>query len=284
MQAFSIPATDGYNLAATLFEASSTPKGIVCINSAGGVGQKFYHKYALFLAEKGFTSLTWDVRGIAGSRPKKLRGFEASFEDWAEKDFKGILNWLHEQYHEKIHILGHSIGGAYAGMIQDHEVIASLMTIATQGAYYKDWDKSIQKKLYFQWHILMPLITAIWGYFPGKKLGLLEDIPAGVIRDWHDRRKYPSLIDQHKAKGKQWGYHLLRMPMQIIGIADDPIGTPQGIQRFASLFANPSMQIKTISPKDIGVEAIGHFDFFRSKFRESLWQMTLDWLEGIKKQ
>ncbi|MCU0436325.1 MAG: alpha/beta fold hydrolase [Raineya sp.] len=284
MQILSIPATDGYLLASTLFEAKEAEKGIVCINSAGGVSQKFYHKYATYLTENGFTALTWDVRGIAASRPKKLRGFQADFEDWAEKDFKGILKWLTDKYQQKIHIIGHSIGGAYAGMIQEHENIASLMTVATQGAYYKDWDSSIRRKLYFQWHVLMPIITKIWGYFPGKKLGLLEDIPAGVIKDWHDRKKYPNLIDQHKAKGKQWGYHLLKLPMKVIGITDDPIGTPQGIERFTKLFENPQMQVQMISPEQVQTDKIGHFDFFRSRFKETLWSMTLEWLNSIKKQ
>lgn len=33
-----------------------------------------------------------------------------------------------------------------------------------------------------KWHAIMPLLTRVRGYFPGKRLGWLEDAPAGVVR------------------------------------------------------------------------------------------------------
>lgn len=273
-----IPAFgDAYPIAARWFEAKGVAKGAVCINSAGGVHQNFYQKYAVFLSKNHFHALTWDARGIGLSRPKSLRGFQASFEDWADKDFRGVLKYLGQKTKD-IHIVGHSIGGVYAGMSEPQEPIRSILAVASQGAYYKDWDSSIRKKLYLQWHVLMPLLTKIFGYFPGKKLGMLEDIPAGVVQDWHNRRKYPDLREQHSAKGKTWAYHLLKVPMWVIGIADDPIGTPQSMQRFLALFDNPHLQYSTIQPSDVGAKRIGHFDFFRPQFEDTLWQKTLYWL------
>lgn len=275
---FQIPAYyDAYPITAKWFEAVGVAKGLVCINSAGGVHQNFYHQYATFLSKNHFHALTWDTRGIGYSRPKRLRGFQATFEDWAEKDFRGVIEFL-QQKNTPIHVVGHSIGGVYAAMLEQQLPIRSMIAVASQGAYYKDWHHSIRTKLYFQWHVLMPLLTKIFGYFPGKKLRLLEDIPAGIIKDWHDRRKYPDLREQHKAKGKTWGYHLLKIPLWVIGIADDPIGTPQGMQRFLELFDNPHLQYTNITPTEVGAKQIGHFDFFRSRFEDTLWQKTLHWL------
>lgn len=283
MKNITIPATDAYPLAASLFEPVSTPiPTVVCINSAGGVKRDFYKKFASFLTEAGFLCLTWDVRGIGGSRPVRMRGFEASFEDWAAKDYQGVLQWLRHQYPKRpIAVVGHSIGGAYPGMILDHEGIVGLLTVGTQGAYYKDWHPAIKRKLYFQWHIMMPLLTKLVGYFPGRRLGMLEDIPAGVVRDWHARRKYPTIQEHHAAEGKPSGYHLLKMKMRVIGIADDPIGTPQSIKRFLTMFDNPQLEYLHIAPKDIGADKIGHFDFFRSRFKDSLWQDCLQWLKSL---
>ena len=33
-----------------------------------------------------------------------------------------------------------------------------------------------------------PLATRLWGYFPGRRLGWLEDLPAGVAYEWAFRR------------------------------------------------------------------------------------------------
>ena len=38
--------------------------------------------------------------------------------------------------------------------------------------------------MFGKWHLLMPVLTLLYGYFPGKRLGWLEDTPAGVVRDW----------------------------------------------------------------------------------------------------
>ena len=35
-----------------------------------------------------------------------------------------------------------------------------------------------------RWHPVMPLITSVCGYFPGQRLGRLEDTPKDVVWDW----------------------------------------------------------------------------------------------------
>ena len=32
--------------------------------------------------------------------------------------------------------------------------------------------------MYRQWHLILPLLTPLFGYFPAKRLGLMEDLPA----------------------------------------------------------------------------------------------------------
>ena len=80
------PATDGYSLAATLFMPHRARRGTVLINSATGTPRKIYRPFATYLASRGFIALTYDYRGVGGSRPKSLLGFKASMADWAAKD------------------------------------------------------------------------------------------------------------------------------------------------------------------------------------------------------
>ncbi|NJK83924.1 MAG: hypothetical protein HC912_09070 [Saprospiraceae bacterium] len=60
-----------------------------------------------------------------------------------------------------------------------------------------------------------------------------------------------------------------------------PIGTPKSIRRFLTMFDNPQLEYLHIEPKDIGTDKIGHFDFFRSRFKDSLWQDCLMWLKSL---
>jgi len=85
-----VPAMDGYPLAATLFLPRGAKRQAVLINSATAVPRKLYRGFAGYLAGRGCAVLTYDYRGIGGSRqkamtgynrPESLVGFNASMSD-----------------------------------------------------------------------------------------------------------------------------------------------------------------------------------------------------------
>src|SRR5690349_25166291 len=85
-----VPATDGYPLAGTLYLPRGTKRHAVLINSAAAVPRKLYRGFAGYLARRGCAVLTYDYRGIGDSRPrtwnghgkpKSLVGFRASMSD-----------------------------------------------------------------------------------------------------------------------------------------------------------------------------------------------------------
>src|SRR5215468_8742646 len=89
------PGTDGYALAGSLFLPRGDKRHAVLINSATAVPRKVYRGFASYLAHRGCAVLTYDYRGIGGSRqqalvgydqPKSLVGFKASMSDWAAHD------------------------------------------------------------------------------------------------------------------------------------------------------------------------------------------------------
>nr|WP_299338877.1 alpha/beta fold hydrolase [Allomuricauda sp.] len=275
-----IQCADGFILKARLFSPEKNEKGkILIINSATAVGQGLYLNYAQFMAENGFHVLTYDYRGIAESRPKNLRGFYASFTDWGEKDVSSVLEYVTKNFPGfSILVLGHSIGGTLIGMTPNARLIDKAMNIGAQTAYYKDWGKG-RLKLYFLWHFLFPIATNMVGYFPGKKLGLLEDVPKGVVQQWHARRKDPSMVKQLELNGKTVYFDKFIGRLLTLAISDDPIGTEPALRRIHNLFENAETSWETVRPIDIGVSEIGHFGFFRRRFKATLWKKTLVWFD-----
>lgn len=271
---------DGFVLRARLFSPEKNEKGkVLIINSATAVGQGLYENYVLFMAENGFHVLTYDYRGIAESRPKNLRGFYTSFTDWGEKDVNAVLEYVTTSFPSfSIFVLGHSIGGSLIGMTSKAYLIDKAITIGAQTAYYKDWGKG-RLKLYFLWHFLFPTITNMIGYFPGKKLGLLEDVPKGVVQQWHARRRDPSMIKQLESNGIEVYFDQFNGRLLTLAISDDPIGTEPALKRIHDLFENAETNWETIRPADVGVIEIGHFGFFRRKFKATLWKKTLVWFK-----
>ena len=65
-----IPAADGYPLAATLFLPLGAKRHAVLISSATATPRKIYRGFAGYLARRGCAVLTYDYRGIGGSRQR----------------------------------------------------------------------------------------------------------------------------------------------------------------------------------------------------------------------
>jgi predicted alpha/beta hydrolase len=274
---------DGFKIKGEIFTSNvNCKKGkIIIINSATGVCKNLYRNYAIYLAQNGFDTITYDYRGIADSRPQKLQGFEASFTTWGQMDFTAVTKYVKEKLpNHKILVMGHSIGGTIIGMSENCSSIDGIINIGAQTSYYKDWDKH-KYKLYFLWHVIFPLITNIYGYFPGKKLKLLEDIPKGVIKQWNSRKKNPSMVNQLEKNGHKVFYNLFRGKLLTLAIEDDVIGTKKAIKRVYNLFTSADREIEFIKPKDVGVSEIGHFGFFSRKFENTLWKKSIEWYEKI---
>lgn len=283
MKRVDIKCADDFILKGDVYLANSNCKEdkVVIINSATGVSRNLYKNYANHLAQNGFDVLTYDYRGIADSRPKKLRGFKASFTSWGQKDFSALLQYAQLNFpNNQILIMGHSIGGTIIGMSKSCNSISGIINIGAQTSYYKDWDKQ-KNRLYFLWHFLFPLITRIFGYFPGKKLNLLEDLPKGVIRQWHSRKDHPDMASQLEKEGHKLFYNKYEGRLLTLAIEDDTIGTKKAIQRVYDLFVAANKEIEHIRPKDIGAKNIGHFGFFSRKFEKTLWKKSIKWYKNI---
>ncbi len=283
MKAIDISCKDGFIIKGNLFPAKieCNEDKIVIINSATGVSRDLYKNYANHLAQNGFDSLIYDYRGIAESRPKNLRGFKATFITWGQNDFTSVLKYVKEKFPQhKVLVLGHSIGGTIIGMSEDCNSINGIINIGAQTSYYKDWGNQ-KYKLYFLWHIVFPLVTNIYGYFPGKKLKLLEDIPKDVIKQWNSRKKNPDMVNQLEKQGHKLFYNQYKGKLLTLAIEDDVIGTKKALKRVYTLFTSANKEIKYIKPQDVGVSKIGHFGFFSRKYETTLWKKSIEWYKKI---
>ncbi|MDP3370866.1 MAG: alpha/beta hydrolase, partial [Brevundimonas sp.] len=65
---FIAEASDGYPLSMRLISAEA-PTVAVLVSSGTGFPKGFYDRFARHLAARGAVVLTYDFRGIAGSRP-----------------------------------------------------------------------------------------------------------------------------------------------------------------------------------------------------------------------
>lgn len=288
-----IPCRDGVTLGGHLWLAGrddgpgdpapnreSGPAGSVVINPATGVLARYYHRYARFLARHGFDVLTYDYRGIGLSRPAALRGCGYRWRDWGERDFDAALRFMAARRRSgPLLVVGHSIGGFLPGFADGGGMIDRMLTVGAQYAWWPDYAPRRRLELLLKWHLAMPVATAALGYFPGRRLGWLEDLPAGVANEWsfrgprfersHPRAEREAVLSRMAA---------VRGPILAVSVSDDEFATVPAIRRALRYYKGARREAVMLTPADYGREAIGHFQFFHASHADGFWVDTLAWL------
>lgn len=249
------------------------------IASATAVLQKYYSRYARFLASHGFRVITFDYRGIGESRGGSLRGQKVRWFQWGALDIDAVLAFAFD--HAKglpVHYVGHSYGGYGVGLAAHSAKLTRILTVGAQHAYWRDLRPLHMISHWSRAALMVPLVGVL-GYFPAKRLGLMEDLPAGVALDWARSRK-----DFRTAAGSAGLAELrstqqsLTAPILAVAPTDDSYATRTAMERAVAYTPNAPSTLVQLHPELYGLKELGHFALFHSRFEDSFWQESLFWL------
>ncbi len=281
-ESLTIPARDGFALAATRYEPAARANGaVVVINAATAVPQRFYRHFAAYLAEQGYTAISYDYRGIGGSRPASLRGFTAHAADWALLDMAGVIDWVHATYGpRRLFAVGHSFGGQTPGLLPNAERIDAMFTSSAQSGYWRLQGGFQQLVVGFHVHLTLPLLANLVGYVPWSKFSSAEDLPKDFALEWAAWCRHPRyLLGDRSLPLERYGQ--FRAPVLALSFADDDWGTARAVD--AMMRAYPNLTRRHIIPAEVGLKAIGHVGFFRPQ-SAALWPEPVAWLERAAAQ
>ncbi|MDX1583846.1 MAG: alpha/beta fold hydrolase [Thermoanaerobaculia bacterium] len=274
----SVEARDGFQLAGTMFRAQDSRGRVVVVNSATGAPRHFYRHFAAALSEAGYTAVTYDYRGIGDSRPESLRGFEARMREWGLLDMAGMVDWAAgEVGAERIFLVGHSVGGQVAGMLDNPELVDGMVTFSAQSGYWRLQGGLQKLPVAFHVHVTLPLLSRLVGYMPWSWVGQGLDLPKGVALEWARWCRNPLYLlgDDSLPLDR---YRQFRAPILAHSFTDDNWGTRRAVKAMMEAYPNV-VELRHVNPRDKGLESIGHFGYFRPA-TSSLWRETFDWLDG----
>ncbi len=270
-------AADGHELAVTRFPAQGEAIGSVLVAGAMGVRQDFYAPLANFLAEGGFHVLTFDYRGMGWSRTSGLRGFEADVSTWIRGDFNAMLHEARAAAPRlPLMVVGHSLGGQILGAAPDHDLVRAMVTVTAGSGWYRHNDRMPLEVRIF-WFLAIPVFTPLFGYFPGKRLRMVGDLPRGVAWQWRRWCLHPEYL---LCEDRRWRESYARVRATIAGYSfeDDSIITRPAVDNLHTFYSQARVERHHLKPADLGQERIGHFGFFSERSRQSLWEPCRDWL------
>ncbi len=270
-----VAATDGVLLSASLFAPEvRDAAGAAVIASATGVPRAYYGRFASFLADQGLAVVTFDYRGIGGSRPASLRGSAATMLEWARADLVGVLAFASAQVAgRRPALVGHSFGGQALGLLPEPEAVAGALTVASQVGYFGLWPWRYRPVLAALWFVLLPASTRLLGYFPSRLFGMGENLPSGVALQWARWCRSRRWVWGDPAAAANASHARFRGPLRAYSVEDDRVfAPPAAVDALAALFANASpVERIHLVPRDLGVARLGHWGFFRERFRDRLW-------------
>lgn len=268
-------------LAASLY-TPSVPRGGVMIAPATGIKRGYYHYFASYLAEQGYIVLSYDNRGIGGSLHGKLVDCRASLRDWGSLDMPAVLELLRAQCPGMpLHLVGHSAGGQLVGLMKNSGLLCSFFNFGSSAGQLRNMEGFFRLKAKFFLNVYSPLSNQIWGYTKSQWVGMGEDLPRVVAKEWaqwcrgrgYVETAFGTTVQEH------W-YDQLDCPSMWLHATDDDIAVQANVEDMIRVYSRSPSQRVVVEPSEHGLHGeIGHMGFFRRRAKV-LWPMASKWFDS----
>lgn len=251
----------------------------VVIAAAIGVPQRFYAAFAQWLAAHGYAVTTFDYRGHAESLHGPLRQVRADLRDWAA-DCAAVAQHVRAQAPGlPVLWVGHSVGAQLPGMSAQPLPIDGMLCVASGSGYWRDNAPPTRRKVLLWWYGIAPLLTALHGCLPGRRWGLVGDLPAGVLWQWRQWCLHPNYGIGVVGEPLRTAYAAARYPLHAFSIDDDEMMSWRSTTSLVSWYRDCPSRVERLHAVHVPAGRIGHFGFFRAEMEGALWPRALAVLE-----
>ena len=160
----------------------------------------------------------------------------------------------------------------------NHHKFTSVFNIACSSGQIRNMAMPYRAKAIWFMDVFIPVSNVLFGYTQSSKIGMGEDLPKNVAKQWRDWCNGAGYIKTAFGKTvKTHYYNEVNLPAMWVNAPDDDIANDKNVADMIRVFPNMQATTQTLQPKDYGLQHIGHMKFF-SRQNQLLWQQTLDWL------
>lgn len=232
-----------------------------------GVSQGFYQDFARWLAGQGYWTLTFDYRGVGRSRREPLREVEVDVVGWARLDAGAALARALETG-LPITWIGHSLGGQILPFVPEMERVERVVTVASGSGYWRENAPRLRAAVWWLWYVVVPVSMRLYGYFPGRRLRKVGDLPYGVMDQWRRWCLHP----EYAAGTYAELYGRVKNPITSLSFTDDEFMSERNIRSLHSHYTGAPVELRRYTPAELGVKRVGHFGFFK---KPEVWKLVL---------
>jgi len=273
------PCADGYELHGSAFvpTAAAARGATVVVCSAMLVRHGFYAAFASHLAKRGFVVVTYDNRGVGCSLAAQRPDFVPRLRHWGELDLPAAVEWAARAGPEhRLYVVGHSMGGQVVALGDALAHVEALVTVAATAAWFGHWPQPHRTTIR-AWYLTAPLLGRLLPTLPASRVGLGPDVASTLVRDWVRWGRHEAYL--HGPFGLEPKAHDYRGRVLAFSFADDvALGCRRAVEVLHQDYTAADVELRHVSPADVGVRRLGHFGYFRGRGAAPLWDQTIAWL------
>ncbi len=261
----------------SIFRPESENNHMIVIGQGAMMEQSLYNNFADFLAGSGYTIISFSYRGLDKPEWLMKKKAEVSIMHWAMQDLDAALLFARHRYPAKeLIFLAHGLSGEIAGISAASTYINRMIMISSGLTCSRLRPLRIRILLFLMKRIL-PVLIFLFGYYPGKKLRYLTDLPAGVIREWSSWCSNENgLFDDFPDNN----YCRLRIPVLSISFAGNPFLPEAAIRALLSRYSNANIRWVNLPKTSLKNTGNDENAFFASEEPAEFWNLIRVWLES----
>jgi predicted alpha/beta hydrolase len=270
-----IKTKDGKLISATSFIPDISNGKNITVAPAAQFTQRNYASFALCFQQWGYHVITFDYRGIGDSAPQRLKGYNARLQQWAVQDADAVIRYVKTSFpNQELIYIGHGIGGELVGLAQASQYIHKLVLASCSLSCKRLWSWKGRMRITVM-KTIGRIVTKWLGYFPGKRLGIMRDLPKGVMHEWADWCDNPNgLFDVFPENN----YRKLQVPLFAFSFSNDWMTPDKAVKGLLSYFSGASITWYHVHPHNQGFKKKEQHCFFDLRLKDTLWIKLQRWL------
>lgn len=257
--------------------SASPIKMVLILLPALGIRGAFYRKLAKGLADHNIATIIVEQRGNGESPYRPARSEKFTLADYARDDMNAVVTWCQSEFPGiPLYIGGHSLGGHMASIVAGimPGKFAGVVHLACGFPYYDDYPKPASTFVKMTAG-LVPVLTALLGYYPGQwfKFGGKEF--RGLMMGWREW----ALTGRYALPGIENADDMVAaFDGRAISIAfeRDSLATDQAIERSRRALSSAKVTRLTLGEKEQG-SFVGHVEW--GKRPAGVVQALADWFK-----
>lgn len=280
LRSMRVRSADGAEADLLMSLPSSARIGVLWL-PALGVTARHYQAFAAALADAGIATALHEWRGAGSSDLRASRDCDWGYHELLDQDIPASLTAARQACPDLRWIIaGHSLGGQLAAVFAalNPQAIEGFAIAGSGSPYWKMFRGRMRVALRAM-PLIVHVVTALSGYYPGKRLGFAGRESRNLMRDWAQTARsgcYESYADDRDSERALKGFS---KPVLGIRLSEDHYCPKASFDWLLAKAPDSPMQRVLLTPKDFSSGLADHFSWLKDP--QPVAVSMAKWLQGI---